>query len=78
MNREFRSLDCGNTMSTSAMYKNIPPVDAKIHGAVSCADPMASPIKTPMRQSREEIRLHIMACLIVIPALNKTAKSPKI
>ena len=54
----------------------MPAVDAKIQGAVLCAEPIARPISTPSRQRRDEIKLQIMACLIVIPALRRTAKSP--
>jgi hypothetical protein len=54
----------------------MPPVAANIQGAVLCADPIASPTSTPSRQRKEEIKLQIMACLIVIPAFNSTAKSP--
>ena len=54
----------------------MPPVAANIQGAVSWADPIASPTSTPRRQRKEEIKLQIMACLMVIPALKSTAKSP--
>ena len=54
----------------------MPAVEEKIQGAVLCADPIARPMSTPSRQRRDEIKLQIMACLIVIPALRRTAKSP--
>jgi hypothetical protein len=56
----------------------MPPVAANIQGAVLCADPMASPTSTPSRQRNEEIKLQIIACLIVIPAFKSTAKSPRV
>ena len=54
----------------------MPPVAANIQGAVSWADPIASPTNTPRRQRKEDIKLQIIACLMVIPAFNSTAKSP--
>lgn len=57
---------------------NMPAVEAKIQGAVSCAPPMASPIRTPMRHNIDDNRLQIKACLMVIPARSSTAKSPEI
>ena len=56
----------------------MPPVAANIQGAVLCADPIASPTSTPSRQRNEEIKLQIIACLIVIPAFKSTAKSPRV
>lgn len=56
----------------------MPAVAANIQGAVLCADPIASPTSTPRRQRNEDIKLQIIACLMVIPALRSTAKSPDI
>ena len=65
-----------HTISTRAIYRNMPPTMANIHNEADVMFPMATPISIPKKQSMEDIQLYIIACFADIPALNNTAKSP--
>ena len=64
------------TKSTSEMYRNIPAIPEKIHRLERPRFPTASPTAIPMNDSTEDKQLQSKACLIVIPFLRRTAKSP--
>ena len=55
----------------------MPATPANIHKLAPCILPMNTPITIPRKARTDETELYTRACLIDIPALNNTAKSPE-